>query len=191
MAEVTSLTAAARAVSERLVAPLGRRWLHVQAVAARAEQLVEVADAEQCEVLVAAAWLHDVGYAGELALTGLHPLDGAVYLAGEGWPDVVVSLVAHHTGAVFEADERGLLGRLSAFDEPPAQLLDALTTADMVTGPGGAWVRAADRVAEILTRYEPEHPVHRAVSRSSPELVAAVHRVEARTPRPVQPPPPA
>jgi hypothetical protein len=31
--------------------------------------------------LVAAAWLHDIGYAPELAKTGFHPLDGSAALA--------------------------------------------------------------------------------------------------------------
>ena len=34
--------------------------------------------------LVAAAWLHDIGYAPELVETGFHPLDGARYLRREG-----------------------------------------------------------------------------------------------------------
>ena len=60
--------------------------------------------------VVAAAWLHDVGYSPALQDTGLHALDGAVFLAGRGVEPLVVSLVAFHTGAEFEAEERGLLG---------------------------------------------------------------------------------
>jgi hypothetical protein len=32
------------------------------------------------------------------------------------------------------------------------------------------------RIAEILERYPPDHPVHRAISRSRPTLAAAVDR---------------
>jgi hypothetical protein len=42
------------------------------------------------EVLVAAAWVHDIGYAPELLATGFHPLDGARYLTGLGVPERVV-----------------------------------------------------------------------------------------------------
>ena len=42
---------------------------------------------ENAELLVAAAVLHDVGYAPTVALTGFHPLDDARYLAGLGASD--------------------------------------------------------------------------------------------------------
>jgi putative nucleotidyltransferase with HDIG domain len=52
--------------------------------------------------------LHDIGYAPSLVATGFHPVDGARFLRAQGTPEVVVSLVAHHSGAVFEAEQRGL-----------------------------------------------------------------------------------
>src|SRR4051812_5947626 len=102
------LTLRAKALSTSLVAGLGRRWLHVQQVAHRAEQLAPAVAATNRPHLVAAAWLHDVGYAPKIVVTGFHSLDGARYLAAQGWPDVLVQLVAHHTGAWSEATERGL-----------------------------------------------------------------------------------
>src|SRR4051812_45937654 len=96
----------AAALSERLLAPLGRRWRHVEGVARRAGSLSSLASAEERPAVVTAAWLHDVGYAPAIAVTGLHPLDGARYLRSEGWPELVVCLVAHHTGAEVEAEER-------------------------------------------------------------------------------------
>jgi putative nucleotidyltransferase with HDIG domain len=59
--------------------PLPRRWAHVQGVAARASNLAPVLGAD-VDLLEAAAWLHDIGYAPDLAVTGLHQLDGARYL---------------------------------------------------------------------------------------------------------------
>ena len=145
-------------------------------VASRAEELAAAVPARQRDTLLSAAWLHDMGYAPTLARTGFHPVDGARFLQDEGWPKLVVELVAHHTGAAYEAEERGVLGTLSGFGVPPQELLDALTAADMTTGPDGTRIDPQDLVGEILTRYEPEHPVHRAVTRSGPELVAAVDR---------------
>jgi hypothetical protein len=124
--------------------------------------------------------LHDVGYAAEVARTRFHPVDGARYLVGEGFPDVVVRLVAFHSGAVVEAEERGLLDQLHEFMEPPAELLDVLTAVDMTTSPDGLEVPARQRIAEILDRYGPDDPVHRAVSRSGPGLIATAERVQAR-----------
>ena len=56
-------------------------------------------------------------------------------------------------------------------------MLDVLTVADMLTGPDGSPVIPANRVAEILTRYPEADPVHRAVSRSGPDLITAAERV--------------
>src|SRR5689334_25333175 len=59
--------------------PLPCRWAHSQGVAARARGLAPVLGAD-ADLLMAAAWLHDIGYAPGLAVTGLHALDGARYL---------------------------------------------------------------------------------------------------------------
>jgi len=114
-------------------------------------------------------------------VTGLHPLDGAVYLGQRG--DVsgrVYELVAHHSGAETEAEERGLSQQLARFAEPDGVLLDALTFADMTAGPDGATVWADARIAEILDRYDEDDPVFRAVRRSAPKLLVAVGRTLSR-----------
>jgi hypothetical protein len=170
----------AAALSERLLAPLGRRWRHVEGVARRAGTLSSLASAEERPAVVTAAWLHDVGYAPAIVVTGLHPLDGARYLRSEGWPELVVCLVAHHTGAEVEADERGLSRELAEFDRPPEPLLDLVTTADLTTSPDGEEVDPEQRLAEIVHRYPPDDPVHRAVTRSTPSLLAAADRVSRR-----------
>ncbi|MFD0919650.1 HD domain-containing protein [Saccharopolyspora rosea] len=166
--------------AERFVAPLGRRWLHVQAVAARADELRDAVAPEDQETLVAAAWLHDIGYAPEIGHTRFHPLDGARYLRDQGWPDEVVNLVAHHSGARFEAAERGMAQELAEFPFADSPLLDALVTADLTTGPGGERLTYSDRIDEILTRYEPDDPVHRTWVKARPVLAEAVARTERR-----------
>src|SRR3954470_21752001 len=170
----------AAARGERLLAPLGRRWRHVEGVARRAGTLSSLASAEERPAVVTAAWLHDVGYAPALIVTGLHPLDGARYLRSEGWPELVVCLVAHHTGAEVEAEERGLSRALGEFDRPPEPLLDLVTTADLTTSPDGEEVDPEQRLAEILRRYPTDDPAHRAVTRSAPSLLAAAERVTRR-----------
>lgn len=105
-----------------LVAPLGRRWDHVQAVAACAEQLRSAVEPRDGDMLVMAAWLHDIGYAPAIGHTRFHPLDGARHLRATGWPARVVDLVAHHSGARYEAEQRGMTVELSVFpfhDRPP------------------------------------------------------------------------
>ncbi|WP_246012281.1 HD domain-containing protein [Myceligenerans xiligouense] len=149
----------------------------MQGVGRRADELA--ADIGLPDEVRAAAWLHDVGYAPEVARTGFHPLDGAVYLSELGAPDEVVGLVAWHTGAVWEAAERGLSDRLAQMPEPSASWLDVVTLIDLVTGPDGVATTPERRVAEILGRYDASHPVHRAVKFSGPELLASAARARA------------
>ena len=58
---------------------LPRRWAHVQGVAARARGLAPVLGTD-ADLLEAAAWLHDIGYAPGLATTGLPRTNAAVRL---------------------------------------------------------------------------------------------------------------
>jgi HD superfamily phosphodiesterase len=58
--------------------------------------------------LIAAAWLHDIGYAPPLNRLGFHPVDGARYVREQG-QERLASLVAYHSGARLEAEERGLV----------------------------------------------------------------------------------
>lgn len=154
------------------------RWTHVQAVGLTAERLCSAHDLPAD--LAAAAWLHDVGYGPRLVDTGFHPVDGARFLQRIGASQLVVSLVAHHSGATFEAEERGLLAELSEFAKPPEDLSDALVLVDMTTSPTGAKVTVDDRLREIFTRYSSSDPVYLAISRSAPDLRAAAIRASAR-----------
>jgi HD superfamily phosphodiesterase len=97
---------------------LPRRWAHVQGVAVRARSLAPVLGAD-ADLLEAAAWLHDIGYAPGLAVTGLHALDGGRYLRDARHADAMLCrLVAHHSGAIVEAEERGLADVLGLEFEP-------------------------------------------------------------------------
>jgi HD superfamily phosphodiesterase len=174
---MSSLVQWASSHAESLLGPLGNRWAHVQAVAEQADRIAPaVLPADEREILVAAAWLHDIGYAPALATTGLHPLDGARHLEALGVDRRLCCLVAHHSGATFEAEERGYAAELGAFEREDGPLMDALSYADMTTGPAGQRLTFEARIAEILERYPPGHPVHRAISRSRPGLAAAVER---------------
>ena len=130
--------------------------------------------------VLAAAWLHDVGYAPSVARTGFHPLDGARFLQGQGISSGVVALVAHHTGAGYEAAERGFVDELGGLPAPNSDDLDSLTLLDLVVGPNGELTTPERRIEEILTRYDAEDPVHRAVTRSRASLLASAHRARAR-----------
>jgi putative nucleotidyltransferase with HDIG domain len=154
---------------------LPRRWAHVQGVAARARSLAPVLGAD-ADLLEAAAWLHDIGYAPDLATTGLHALDGARFLRDAQDADALLCrLVAHHSCAIIEAEERGLGDVLSLEFEPAPQALSSvLTFCDMTTSPDGEPVTVGRRLAEIHHRYGPGHLVSRSIQRATPMILRAV-----------------
>ena len=161
--------------------PLPRRWAHVQGVAARARGLAAVLGAD-ADLLEAAAWLHDIGYAPGLTVTGLHALDGARYLRDAQHADALLCrLVAHHSCAIIEVGERGLADVLSLEFEPaPYALSSVLTCCDMTTSPDGEPVPVEQRLAEIHDRYGPGHLVSRSIQRATPMILRAVEQVHNR-----------
>jgi len=171
----------ARALAERLLAePLPGRWAHVQGVGREAERIAFVVG-DQGDLLIRAAWLHDIGYAPELAKAGFHPLDGARYLRDIVGADALLCrLVAHHSGAMNEARRRGLADQLTEEFPPVAGLLlDALTCCDMTTGPTGEAVTVEARLDEIATRYGEGHLITESIAESRDAILAAVHAVDA------------
>ena len=161
--------------------PLPRCWAHVQGVAARARSLAAILGAD-ADLLEAAAWVHDVGYAPDLAVTGLHQLDGARYLRDAQHADALLCrLVAHHSCAIIEAGERGLAAVLdSEFDPAPDVLASVLTCCDMTTSPDGQPVQVQRRLAEIHDRYGSGHLVSRSIQRATPMILCAVEQVHQR-----------
>lgn len=136
-----------------LAETLPRRWQHAQAMAAQAARLSAVPGVAG-DVLVAAAWLHDIGYAPDLVDIGFHPIDGARFLRTLGAGDRLVCLVAHYSCAVYEARVRGLEDVLLAeFGQEASPTYDALVFCDLTTGPAGELVTYPERMKEIRERY--------------------------------------
>src|ERR1051326_5635413 len=89
----------ARGVAAALLDGMTDRLRHPAAVAAEAREVASIVDPADRDVLVSAAWLHDIGYSPAVRDTGHHPLDGARFLAARGWPARLCALVAHHSGS--------------------------------------------------------------------------------------------
>jgi hypothetical protein len=179
-----TISAWAEGLARTLLEPaLPRRWAHVQGVAAQARSLAPTIG-QDAGLLEAAAWLHDIGYLPELADTSLHGLDGGRYLRDVHHVDpILCRLVAHHSCAVIEAEERGLADDLCReFSPPPQPLADALTFCDMTTSPDGHQVHVHRRLAEIHDRYGSGHLVSRSIRRATPQILQAVDHVHAREP---------
>jgi hypothetical protein len=172
---------AAELARKLLEVPLPRRWAHVQGVAAQARSLAPILGGD-AELLEAAAWLHDIGYTPELADTGFHPLDGARYLRDVEHADpMLCRLVANHSCAILEAEERGLADILSSeFPTPEPKLNDALAYCDMTITPTGDVVSVNDRLTEIAQRYGPGSIVTRFIGKAKPQLISSVNRTEHR-----------
>jgi hypothetical protein len=180
LAEVSLRTWAWLTARNLLADELPRRWAHTRGVAWRAQQIAPAFPEDEQDVLVASAWLHDIGYASPVATTGLHQLDGARYLAGRGVPFRLCALVAHHAGAAAVAEVRGLAGELAVFDDERSPVRDGLWYCDMTTSPDGDPMTFTERMAELRGRRAADDPVIRALAVNEPERAAAVRRVEER-----------
>lgn len=163
--------------AEALISPLGNRWKHVQGVAEQARQVAHVLKEVDQQYLIAAAYLHDIGYAPALQRTGFHPLDGAYYLSLQGQIRIV-SLVAYHSEAQFEANLRGLMPELSSFYREYSPVADALTYCDMTTNSIGDAVSFQQRIDDILARYDADDIVAQSIRRATPFLSLAVERTK-------------
>ena len=185
LGRVTTLASWAQQLAGALLQEsLPRRWTHVQGVAARAHSLAAVLGAD-ADLLEAAAWLHDIGYAPDLNVTGLHALGGARYLRDAQHADAMLCrLVAHHSCASIEAGERGLADVLGLeFEVTPHALSSVLTHCDMTTNPDGEPVPVEQQLAEIHRRYGPGHLVSQSIQRATPMILRAVEQVNDRAAR--------
>jgi hypothetical protein len=180
---VPSPAEAATMLSEVLPAR-SHRLAHSLAVGRKAETIADMLEPERAGLLVAAAYLPDVGYAEVAAGTGMHQLDGARYLRELGCDDSLCRLVAHHTFARIEARNKDLGGVLEAeFPLPDgdlADLLDLVTFCDLTTSSDGAPVTVAARLAGIFERYAPEHVVSVTMREAEPLARDVVERVQLR-----------
>jgi hypothetical protein len=120
----------ARDLAQRLLVDVPQRWRRTIAVARRAEGVADtVGPPREGDVLLAAAWLHDIGHAPESYETGFPPADAAHHLELLGWPPRIVALVAHHSAGPSVAIRR--------FPREVSPVADALTYADQTVGPDG------------------------------------------------------
>jgi hypothetical protein len=171
----------ARSLAQRLLAePLPRRWAHTQGVGRKAECIAHIVG-DNGDLLICAAWLHDIGYAPGLAETGFHALDGARYLRDiEKADNRLCRLVAHHSYALIEARNRGLADNLAdefpSFDGLPA---DALTYCDMTTSPDGESIDVDVRLNEILTRYGDGDVVTQSIKEARSQIARSTRIVRS------------
>ena len=167
---------------------LPMRWRHVHGVAAKAEELAQTLDMPESDkaLLVVSAWFHDIGYGVSGPGYGWHPLDGALLL--RGWQlDLVANQVAWHTTAEEEAGPLGLAGVLAGYSKPVGLVADALTYADMTTGPDGTPVTFEQRLVEVRTRRGPDSAPVRAMETAWARLLGVRTRIDEALAQSVRP----
>ena len=174
------LVPAARGLAYRLLDGNRERIRHSAGVATRATFLTSAVDENEVNLLVAAAWLHDIGYSAQLKDTGFHPLDGARYLRSAGWDSKLCDLVAHHSGSRFVAAMRGISEELCEFTYQESAVSDALTVADQTIGPNGRRLSIDERMREMLERHGPDSPNARAHPQRELYFRGALQRVTRR-----------
>jgi hypothetical protein len=178
------LVVRARRLAHRLLeAGRPERWQHTEIVATQAVRVAITVDEADRAFLVAAAWLHDIGYSPIVATTGFHQVDGALYLADQGWDERLAALVAHHSGARFLPAPTVVADLMSRFPFEYTPVSDALTYADQTVGPHGRRMSVPERVAEAIARHGPGSPIARAGVVRIPYLLAVAVRVEDRLTR--------
>ena len=127
---------------------------------ARARSLAPVLGAD-ADLLEANAWLHDIGYAPGLAVTGLHALDGARYLRDAQHADAMLCrLVAHHSCAIIDAGER--VGSIQHREGPGPRPSHAAPGQILLAAAG---VQASTQARGVRERLAPEHAVMRGMAR--------------------------
>jgi len=168
----------AKRESQRLLEPLGARWRHTLGVVERAQGVGCALASNEADVLVAAAFLHDVGYAPKLRETGFHPLDGARFVRACGHKRLA-GLVAYHSSARAEAAERGLGRELLEFVDERSGVSRALSYCDLTTDSEGRPTTPLERLRDVRDRYAPEAPERRALERSMPTLLEDARMVES------------
>ena len=167
-------------LAKELLDGMDRRWSHVVKVATEAEELASTIfdDKSEGEVLVMAAWLHDIGYAAPLAKTGFHHLDGANYL-GERGEHRLACLVAHHSSGTQEGHLRGLDQEMSRFPAEPGLIADCLTYCDLSNGPEGQPMELNQRIDEVERRYGRDDVVPQGLRLAYPLLAKSFAHVES------------
>ncbi|HJQ47493.1 MAG TPA: HD domain-containing protein [Amycolatopsis sp.] len=170
--------ASARELSQHYLAhALPQRWAHVRATARTAARIgPRILPAGERDLLVAAAFLHDIGYAAPLVVSGFHPLDSARFLLREGAPMRLCALVANHSAAAAVARLRGLGDQLAEFPDEASNLRDSLWYCDMSVGATGRPTTFDRRIADIRTRHGPDSFVVRALDAGGLDARAAACR---------------
>lgn len=164
---------------QKLSEAVPRRWAHAQGVVRRAEG-VAARLGDDGDLLLAAAAVHDLGFAPDAVVIGVGfpAVDAARYLEKLGAPRRLCHLVAHSAYSALEGGLRGFGAEYAAFEDERTPLRDALWYCCLTTGPDGEAMNLEERISEWSVRYAGDAVIARYAELAPPELRAAVARTE-------------
>lgn len=131
---------------------------------------LSVDDQDLCEV---AALAHDIGKTPTLNQSGFHPIDGATYAAAQGEPRLA-ALIAHHSGARYEAE---LLGLTIPYTHEASMVQRIITVVDGTTTPQGIVVTIRERQRDVIERHGATSVAAKAMEQFQSELEDAVRHI--------------
>jgi hypothetical protein len=152
-ASISPLVRDAQTLAHSLLSDDPKRLAHVRGAALISSMAAGALQFANPDAVTAAAWLHDIGYASSVARTGFHPLDGALFLAREGWPHSVVLLVAHHSHAAVLAPYYRVHHHMALLDHLPGDADDIITFSDLRAGVNGLGADPKERVEDMRLRH--------------------------------------
>ena len=187
---MSPLVREADTLAQRVLADDPHRLAHVRGAGFIAGMAAGALGVDEPETVVVAALLHDIGYSPVIARTGFHPLDGALFLAREGWPDAVVLLVAHHSHAAVLAPYYGVQQHMELLDHAHGRVDDIITFSDLRAGTDGMGADPRHRVEEMRRRHADRTFVpddvrdarYRMLLTAAARVNAAVRRVQETEP---------
>lgn len=166
-----------RQQASSLLKPLGNRWKHTQGVVKQAQKIEKLLKQEERDLLLAAAYVHDIGYAPSLRKTGYHSIDGAYYLRDHR-QERLASLVAHHFEAYTVVQQLDLIADLENFPREYSIIADALDYCDLTSDSAGNIVTFQERLDDILRRHPDAHPITYATYEAIPALRKTYERIQ-------------
>lgn len=128
-------------------------------------------DQDLCEV---AALTHDIGKTPALNQLGFHPLDGAAYALARGEPRLA-GLIAHHSGARYEA---AILGLTIPYPHETSVVQRIITVVDGTTTQQGIVVSICERQRDVIARHGATSVAAKAMDLFRSELEDAVRQLE-------------
>lgn len=117
---------------------------------------------QDAELLLTAAYLHDIGHSEDINVTGFYQFDAYKHLLFSGWDLEVCSLVLHHSEARYyphQKDPEIQSAFKKALPKRLEEVYKLLNLADMTSNSRGEHVSFKERFLDIKNNYGANNPL--------------------------------